>query len=101
MANVYSANPIILDTFTSAIDVGDSAFGNSYMPFFIESIEWQTPAAANDTAAITDGAGAGVYNETCVVAKQSIIKYYNGGRFQGIKIATSGVSSGKIIIQLR
>jgi len=98
MANDFSSNVVVLDTFTSAIDVGMSAFGISDTTFKLNSIEWQTPTTIDHVAAVTDEKGRSIFSETCVTAKQSIIKYYNGHWIKGIKIAASGVGSGKIII---
>jgi hypothetical protein len=70
-------------------------------PVFLQSIEWQTPVTVGDTALITDKAsGNTIFAETCTVANQSIIKYYNGVSVPNLYIAISGVSSGKIIITL-
>ena len=98
MANVYSTNPIVLDTFTSAIDVGDTIWANSNIPIKVQSIEWQTPTTAGHTAVVTDGAGNAMFAETCTTNNQSIIKYFDGAWIKGIKIAISGVGSGKIVI---
>jgi hypothetical protein len=101
MSNNYTGNPIVLDTFTSAIDLGNTLFGNSNAIFFIEHIEWQQPNAANDTAVIYDGSGSGeIFSETCTTAKQSILKKFGGNAIQGLKIAANGVASGKISILL-
>lgn len=98
MSNNFSSNPIILDTFTSAIDVGNSVYGNPKAMFKLQSIEWQTPSTIDHTAVVTDGAGNVIFSETCTVAKQSIIKYFDGLWVDGLKVAESGVGSGKIVI---
>jgi hypothetical protein len=101
MANDYSGNPIVLDTFSSAIDLGNILFGNSNAMFFIEHIEWQNPNAVNDTAIIYDGSGTReIFSETCTTAKQSILKKFGDTAIAGLKINTSGVASGKISILL-
>ena len=98
MANAFK-NPIILDTFTAAIDVGLTMFGDSNAQFKLNSIEWQEPNAVNDLAVVTDGGGVTtLFDETCTTAKQSIVKYFYGAWTSGIKIAANGVSSGKIVI---
>ena len=98
MANAFK-NPIILDTFTSAIDVGDTMFGDSNAKFKLNSIEWQEPTTVDHTAVVADGGGTTtLFDETCTTAKQSIIKYFHGQIVSGIKIAISGVGSGKIVI---
>ena len=99
MSNSYAGNPIILDTFTSAIDVA-SAMGFAVgTPLKINSIEWQTPSTVDHTAVITAGVGGpSVFSETCTTAKQSIIKYFHGAWVKNLNIAISGVGSGSIVI---
>jgi len=101
MANSIYGNPIVLDTFTSAIDLGDALYGNSNATFYIEYIEWEEPITPGDTATITNAKGDAIFNETATTANQSIIKYFRGTPIRGIKIASGGVSSGKISILLR
>jgi hypothetical protein len=101
MANDFTGNPIVLDTFTSAIDVASSMGFPSGYPLKVNSIEWQNPTAEGDTALITDKAsGTSVFGETCVSVNDSIIKYFFGQRIKNLCIAASGVSSGKIVILL-
>jgi len=101
MANSINGNPIVLDTFTSAIDIGNSLFGDSNTTFYVEWIEWEEPVTINDTATITNAKGDAIFNETATVTNQSIIKYFHGTPIYGIKIDSSGVTSGKISIMLR
>lgn len=99
MANDYDENPIILDTFTGNIDLGDLR-GQDI--FAVESIEWQQPATADDACVIKDdSSGRSIFDEVCVTAKQSLIKYYNGQKFPNLYIAASAVDSGKVVICLR
>jgi hypothetical protein len=98
MSNDTTGNPIILDTFSSAIDLGTLMRRTS---FSVESIKWQQPTTEDHTCKITDGAGRAIFDELCVVAKDSKIQYYGGGHFNNIKIAQNGVSSGKVVIHLR
>ena len=101
MANSFIGNPIILDAFTSAIDVASSLGFAAGTPLKINSIEWQTPTTADHTAIITAGVGGpSVFSETCVTAKQSIIKYFHGAWVKNLNIAVSGVGSGSIVILL-
>ena len=46
MSNMYK-NPIILDTFDTAIDVGLTMFGDSNARFKLNSIEWQEPTTVD------------------------------------------------------
>ncbi len=98
MANAFGSNPIYLDTFSSAIDVGNSIFGDSQAKFKLQSIEWQEPTTADHTAVVTDGDSNPIFDETCLLASQSLIKYYDGRWVSGLKIGVSGVGSGKILI---
>ena len=101
MANVYTTNPIVLDTFNAAIDVCAGCGFATGTPLFVHSIEWQTPTAVGDTAAITDAvSGTPVFTETCTVANQSVIKYFGGRPVRNLNIAISGVTHGSIIIML-
>lgn len=100
MANSLTSNPIVLDTFSSAIDVGNSLYGDSNFAFPIEHIEWQIPTTAAHTATVTDGSSVDVFNEVCTVANQSIFKQFQGAKIKGLKIGANGVQSGKISILL-
>jgi len=101
MANDYAGNPIVLDTFTADIDLGQTLFGDSKALFFIETIEWQNPATAGDTAIVYDGSGSRpIFNATCTTAKQNIQKKFGGTAIQGLKIKTGEVKSGVISILL-
>ncbi len=98
MANDYASNPIYLDTFTSAIDAGNTIFADSNAKFKLQSIEWQEPTTAGHTAVVTDGGSKPIFDETCLLANQSLIKYFDGRWVSGIKVGVSGVGSGKILI---
>jgi len=100
MANDFASNPIVLDTFSSAIDVGNSMFSDSNARFKLNSIEWQTPENTSHTAVITDGGSKSIFSERCTTQYQSIIKYFHGHWVSGIKIGATAVGSGKIIITL-
>ena len=100
MSNTFN-NPIIIDTFTSDIDVGDSMFGLSCATFFIESIEWQTPESTTHGAIVRDGNGYILFDEKCTVAHQSVFKPFGGTPIIGLKIVADEVDSGKISIKIR
>jgi len=101
MANSYKGNPIVLDTFTGIIDLASQLGYASGTPFKVNSIEWQTPTGAGDTALITDAVnGNTVFSEKCTTANQSIIKYFSGAWISNFYIAANGVGSGKIVIML-
>lgn len=98
MANNFKI--LELDTFTSAIDVNASLGFPTGTLLCINSIEWQVPTTVDHTALITDDADNPIFSETCVTAKQSIIKYFHGAWVNNLKIAISGVGSGAIKIVL-
>lgn len=102
MANSYFTNPIVLDTFTSAIDLRASSNYPAGQSFKVRSIQWQQPGDVGDGAKITDKVnGTPIFEETCSVAFQSIPKYFPGDTWvDNIYIAASGVESGKIVIYL-
>ncbi len=100
MANSFSGNRIVLDTFTSAINVKTSRGDPSAHIYRVNFIEWQIPTAAAHTAVIVDDDGLDVFRETCTTANDSKIKYFRGGKVSNFVIATSGVSSGKILIEM-
>jgi len=100
MSNSFSTNPIVLDTFTAAIDVASSA-GWGTSPIFVKSIEWQTPTNTAHTCTITDAVGGNtIFAEKCTTENQSIIKYYNTWvKNLCIAIAAGAhMASGKIIV---
>jgi hypothetical protein len=98
MANDFASNPINLDTFSSAIDVGNSMFGDSNARFKLNSIEWEKPTSTAHTAVVTDGGSKELFSEQCTTVNQSIIKFYYGAWVSGIKIGAAAVGSGKIKI---
>jgi len=99
MANSTTTNPIILDTFTSAIDLGDSLFGDTNAPMKISEMVWEAPTTVAHEATVKDGGGNVVFYKKCAVA-------HNGGNpenvgwVRGLTVDISGVGSGKIIIRL-
>ncbi len=99
MANSFK-NPVILDTFTSDIDVGNEKFGISNALFYVDYIEWQTPNSIEDHAVVTDYNGVPIFDEYPSTSKQSVFKPLGGRIYIGLKVASGTVGSGKIIIQL-
>lgn len=101
MANDFSGNPVVLDTFTSAIDVASEMGFATGTLLKVSSIEWQTPTTADHTLLLTDAVSGGIImSETCITAKQSIIKYFHGAWLRNIYVAVSGVGSGSVVITL-
>lgn len=100
MANVLNKNPIHIDTFSAAIDLSDYLPGQET---HLSSIEWARPVTQNDKCVIFSGGATGVtlFDEVCIVASQSIIKYFHGAPIGHLYLpATSGVTnkSGVVII---
>ena len=93
MANDLTHNPVVLDTFTSAIDLAD------YFPGGIKlySIQWVKPTTVGHTCIIKTNANNFIEWE-CHVAKETIDHYYNGLHKNDLNIDVSGVGSGKLII---
>lgn len=103
MANNFNNNPIVLDTFTSAIDVNSSKGYPLNFPLYVHSIEWVKPTNTSHTCTITNNAGSNVFDEQCVVATQSIIKYFGGLPIHNLKIAVAAsnhMASGSVHITL-
>jgi hypothetical protein len=100
MANTFS-NPIYLDTFTAALEITPASLGQADVPLKVHSIEFLIPVTTGATCTITDQGGSKIFDEMCVTANQSIIKYYGGASFGALKIAAATgahLSSGKIAI---
>jgi len=100
MANDYTANPIYLDTFSSAIDVGNSLFADSNAQICVEKIKWINGTATH-TALISDADDNVVFKDTAETNNVSRDLDLNGLWFKGLKIAASGVGSGQILIYMR
>lgn len=47
MANDYSKNPIVLDTFSASVDIANLALGLPHAPVFIKHITFHDPTAAD------------------------------------------------------
>lgn len=98
MANSLLTNPIVIDTFTNAID-----FSTIYDdPMEIESIEWSKPDL-DDTAYVQSGGSSGpkIFDEIGMATGQSIFKRFNGTKMKPLYIpATAGIllASGTLII---
>ena len=101
MANSYDTNPVVLDTFSSAIDLCASIGLTTNTPIALEFIKWATPTTAGDTCEILDGVGGiPIFSETCAVSKQSVINYFHGEQVKNLYVTASAVSTGKIFILL-
>lgn len=102
MSNDFSGNPIVLDTFTSAIDLKSDIGSNTARTvgsrLNVAAIEWMRPTTIGHTADIYDGTRP-IFNHTCATANQGI-KDYTIGWLDNVNIAISGVQSGSIKIFL-
>ena len=102
MGNSFS-NPIVLDTFTTAIAITPASLGNPYRPILIDSIEFVRPAANTNTCTITDHNDVPIFSEIAMTARQSIIKYFDGmpvGSINIAKAAGNHMAAGSISIVL-
>ena len=100
MANIFSVEKCVLDTFTSAIDVAVGIGFPTGKAFKVKKIVWQNPTTVGHTAIITDGVGGPtVFTQTCTTALQSI-KDDKIGLVGNLNIAASGVASGTVLIVL-
>jgi len=100
MANAYSRNPIVLDTFSSAIDVGSTLFGDSNARVKVEKVLWAEPTVVGHTLAIYDGGGSNlIASATCTTADETK-RVAEAGWYKGIRIAANGVGSGRVFIYL-
>jgi len=101
MANKLNRNPIVLDTFSSAIDFSKQfPYGMK-----ISSIEWSKPTSTDHTFTILAGGSSGneIFAEQCYVATASIMKTFNGSWVDPLYFAVAAnneKASGKIIITL-
>jgi hypothetical protein len=101
MANQFKGELISLDTFTSDVllsEVYDKTV------FKLNSIEWQQPITIGDTAVIYDKNSSdklSLFDEYCVIARQSLIKYFFDLNVRDIYIPSGSISSGKIILIIR
>jgi len=103
MTNYFAGNPIVLDTFSAAIDVCKSCGFETGTPIKLSSIAWSAPTTVGDTCTITDSYGGHiVFQEKCSVANQGVTKYFLGAFARNLCITGTdgGVSSGKVIIEL-
>lgn len=100
MANSFGNSPIVLDTFSSAIDVGDSMFGDSHAAIFLDRIVWADPTSSDHTATVTDGGSRNVFVERAEEAYKPVERVYNK-IVRGLKVAASGVESGKLYIHYK
>lgn len=99
MANDYTGNPVVLDTFDAVINVANSLGFAKDTPLFLDSIHW-TGATNGGTCAITDEAGGNVVFSAVYNTGLPIIKYFNAP-VRNLCIAISGVTSGTLIITFK
>ena len=88
MGNNLVSNPIVLDT------VGSVMTGKLIS---IYSVQWVDPTNVNDAILLKDQYGNVIFKATCVVEKQSLIKYFEPGfNFSGLNLAA--LTSGEVHI---
>jgi len=90
MSNVYTTNPITIDTVTAAAV-------NITKMYIIKSIEWSRPTTVDHKANVQDKDGNQLADFNCTVANQNMIKHFEPPEpVYGLHIPTLG--SGKIYI---
>lgn len=100
MANSYTTNPIVLDTFSSAIDLASQLGLPEHTPIHIKQIIWAQPTTAGHTALISDAAsGNPIFSYTCITNNLGVEIWYDID-VDNLYIGASGVQSGKILITL-
>ena len=100
MANVYTTNPILIDTFSGDLDIGNLAFGLSATPFYIKKLVFSDPTAA-DIILLKDNRLAVVAEIQCTTTNLPIQQDFNAGYCsQGLKIVATDctVTTGKLLI---
>lgn len=103
MANSLSTNPVIVDTFTSAIDFSDYPYSSQRV---IDSIEWAKPTSTSHTFQILSGGSGGlpIFDEQCTTANDSKIKYFKTRTLNELYLAVASgneKASGYLIIILQ
>lgn len=100
MANVYSTNPIVIDTFSGDLDIGNLAFGLSASPFYIKKLVFSDPTAA-DLIVLKDNRLAVVAEIQVTTTNLPVQQDFDGGYCcQGLKIVAADctVTTGKLLI---
>jgi hypothetical protein len=78
MANNIVSNPIVLDTIANVL---------TGKLISIYSVQWVNPTNIGSTAILTDDYNNIIFKATCVIANQSLIKYFKPGfSFVGLKL---------------
>jgi hypothetical protein len=102
MANSYKGNPIVLDTFSSDVDIALQAFKLSKAPVKIKKVVFHDPTA-NDIVVFKDFAGNEVVAISADVTNENVDQYF-GKCFtcQGLKLVATDqtVTTGKVLIYI-
>jgi hypothetical protein len=88
MGNNLVSNPIVLDT------VGAVMTGRLIS---IYSVQWVDPTNVGDAIFLKDQYDNIIFKATCVVSKQSLIKYFEPG-FNFVGLNLSALTSGEVHI---
>jgi hypothetical protein len=97
MSNIFTAQMIDLDTFTSAIDF------KSLIPsgIKVKYIEWSKPTAIEDTCTILlTPSGPPLIEWQATDVGERFINFYNGEHFEHLHIEAAGVGSGTVKIKI-
>lgn len=102
MANDYSKNPIVLDTFSSSVDIANLALGLPHAPMFIKHITFHDPTA-NDIVLLKDKQGNLVAALEALSTNLNIdIEFPAGFCSDGLTLVSTDctVTTGKILIYI-
>ena len=99
MANIYTKNPIVLDTFNATADIANLGFGLTTAPVHISKVVFDNPTAA-DVLVLKDRRGAVVVSLTAVDAGQVSQTFDPPLITDGWQLVTGDqtVSSGTVLI---
>lgn len=102
MANNYTTNPIVLDTFTANVDIAKGTYGNTAAPMFVENIVYDGLTATNHVM-FKDKDGNPIQAHTCQYSGRTDHERPLGQPWQGLQMfsADQTVTTGKVYIYLR
>lgn len=102
MANDYSKNPIVLDTFSASVDIANLAFGLPHAPVFIKHITFHDPTA-NDIVVLKDKQGNVVAALEAYATNQNLdVDFGQGYCSDGLTLVSTDctVTTGKVLIYI-
>jgi hypothetical protein len=100
MANSYVNNPIVLDTFSSTVDIALQAFGLAKAPVMIKKVVFTDPTAA-DIVILRDASNNIVVAMEAVTTNLDVQQdFCKGFKCQGLTLTSTDVTvtTGKVLI---